>query len=199
MKTAVKSLPPSNLSLAEVVKYGTNKQRTDFEIDLAYAQKKEQSEKEKRSKNLVIFGLKNSEKSEPLEKAKEDEDEIIKLLSVVDEGKRSKIRRTIRLRSNISNRPAPILIEFESVDEARRVLKNAKKLKGANEYRGVFIAEDQTFAERAAYKRLATVCKNLNDELSADSPFMYKIRGGEVTAIDKSTSKVYRTGRPNNQ
>lgn len=178
------------VTLAEVVKRGTEYKNDEFEVNLALANIKEKREKEKRARNIIIFGLNRVEG-----KNNDDEQayELVDTLTV----SRDQVERVTRLISkssnNLSTRPPPFLIEFKSPSDRDIALKSTRNLKGIEKYNAVKVAHDLTPNERAGIKREQTICNELNKDLADDSPFLWRVRGGERIKIDKNTKRIYKT------
>ena len=183
----------AKVTMAEVVKRGCEYKNDEFEVNLALANNKERREKEKRAKNIIIFGLKRQED------LKVDEGQALELVKIL-EASRDQVFRVTRLiskSSNVSSRPPPLLVEFNTASIRDNVLKATRNLKGLDKYNGVKIAPDLTPNERAGLKREQEVCAQLNEELSNESPFIWRVRNGERRKIDKNTKQVYKPPKEN--
>lgn len=183
----------SKVTMAEVVKRGSEYKNDEFEVNLALANNKEPREKEKRSKNIVIFGLKKE-----VDKNADDGQalELMDALSVPRE-QVARVTRLISKSSSLSSRPPPFLVEFNTSSTRDNALKATRNLKGLDKYNGVTIAHDLTPNERAGLKREQTICVELNKELPENSPFTWRVRNGERTKIDINTKRVYRPAKTN--
>lgn len=173
-------------TMAEMVSYGFEKSRTSLEVDIAYATKREMSEKEKRASNLMIFGLSCTESAEI------DRSNVHDLLATL-KCNLSEIKKIVRLRSNVRDRPPPVLVELICPDMRRRVLEATKALRGHQKYGGVSISADLTVAERLARKKILEKCRSMNSELETNSPFKYQVRHDEIKKIDIRTNTVYKS------
>lgn len=177
------------VTLAEVVKRGTEYKNNDFEVNLALANIKEKREKEKRAKNIIIFGLNR------VEGKKDDDEQAYELIDTL-KVPRVQVERVTRLISKspntLSTRPPPFLIEFKTSSDRDSALKSTRNLKGIEKYNVVKVAHDLTPNERAGLKREQAICDDLNKDLPGDSPFVWRVRGGERMKIDKNTKRIYK-------
>lgn len=177
------------VTLAEVVKRGLDHNNDDFEVNLALANNKERREKEKRARNLIIFGLNR------VESQKDDEKQAYELIDTLKVA-RDQVERVTRLNSksssNSDSRPAPFLIEFVTSSARDGALKSTRNLKGIDKYIEVRVAPDLTPNERAGIKREQAICADLNKDLPVDSPYTWRVRSGERSRIDKNTKRIYK-------
>lgn len=57
------------------------------------------------------------------------------------------------------------------------------------------MAPDLTPSERLGLKLEHNACVELNSKLPVNSPFEWRVRGGERTKIDKTTKRFYKASR----
>lgn len=183
----------AKVTMAEVVKRGSEYKNDEFEVNLALANNKERREKEKRAKNIVIFGLRQEEDK------KADDGQALELTDTLSVPREQVVRvtRLISKSSSLSSRPPPFLVEFNTSSTRDNALMATRNLKGLDKYNGVTIAHDLTPNERAGLKREQTICVELNKELPENSPFTWRVRNGERTKIDINTKRVYRPAKTN--
>lgn len=166
-------------SWANVVSNSAKK--TDNQINLLLATAKETKEQNEKEKNLVIFGIKLSNKTEINDKKADDLTELNKLLDEINFNK-NKVKRSYRLKSK-NEKPGAIIVELNNVIERNEALKAAKSLKNSNEYKSVYINPDLTESQRAQFKRLLSEKKQKN-EANVDENFYYVIRNDRVIRIN---------------
>ncbi len=105
----------------------------------------EQTEREKRKKNLIVFGLPESSKVDIEEKKNEDKSKIEKLFH--DLGALANPVHQRRFKSN-NGKPGPILVVLNEMSERNSILAKAKELRNKLDYVDVYISPDLTEAER---------------------------------------------------
>lgn len=183
----------AKVTMAEVVKRGCEYKNDEFEVNIALANNKERREKEKRAKNIVIFGLKQEEDK------KVDDGKAFELTDALSVPREQVVRvtRLVSKSPSLSSRSPPFLVEFKTSSTRDNALKATRNLKGLDKYNGVTIAHDLTPNERAGLKREQTICVELNQQLPENSPFTWRVRNGERTKIDINTKRVYRPAKTN--
>jgi hypothetical protein len=141
----------------------------------------ETKERERREKNVVIFGIKASVNSDDSLARTEDTDAIKKVFCDLDVN--VEIKNVFKLRSSNSN-PPPFVVVLKQESERNEILRKARNLRNLNNYEKVFINPDLTMAERYKAKVLRDECKLKNSTIS-DENFYYGIRNDKVIKIQK--------------
>ena len=117
--------------------------------------KSELEEKEARSENIVIFGMKESVKDEAKERVKEDETkvkELWKQLEVtMEEGETEVKFRAGKKRED--GKPQPLVVKISNMEKKERVLDGARKLKRKDGWQEVFLAPDLTPKQQVEDKK----------------------------------------------
>ncbi|ESO11202.1 hypothetical protein HELRODRAFT_183443 [Helobdella robusta] len=93
-------------------------------------------EREKRKKNIIIYGVPESSVPNPTDKRTEDEaktKEIMKMIDKVD----IKVAYSRRLRSKDTTKPGPLLVDLTDASLRNPVLLAAKKLRDVEEFKSV--------------------------------------------------------------
>lgn len=116
--------------------------------------KLESLEKEKRKKNLVIYNLQESNKTEPSQRYNEDREHIQKIFTqeLLRDGFR--VERIIRLGKKTEGNRRPTLVVMRSEEEKMDVLVNAKRMRHSTDYPKLYINKDLTVSERMKEKQL---------------------------------------------
>lgn len=149
-------------------------------------------EREPRSKNIVIRGIK------PLENDQQDKDAVNKFFEAVSEEKVTvkKVQRLFKAKNDMRNKSEPtssILVCFDNRDEQQKALKAARQHSNPS-YEGVFAHEDRTKAQLLEYSTCAKQAKIKNDELEKeellDKPFRWVVRGNRIRCIDAVKSRA---------
>jgi hypothetical protein len=141
---------------------------------------------EKKKRNIIIFGLKESENGNTNEQGKFDRDNVTKLLD--DINVRARITSTYRV-GNSSRRP--LIVRFQSADERNIVLSQAKGLKHLTQWKNVFLAEDLTKNQYQMEKHRETMLKDEAVKRNSDighNQYFWKVIGGRS---DRRIIKVF--------
>ena len=124
-----------------------------------------------RSKNLMIFGLPESEDEEDAA-TKEEALKVFTHLEVTPT-----VTSSTRVGSKTSGRPRPVKVSLEKKEDILALLKKARLLRQAASYRTVYLSPDLTKEEREDSTRLYKTVK----QLRLDNPGRkYWVRGGSI-------------------
>ena len=115
----------------------------------------DKKESEEIANNIVIYGLKESEKEDGKERKEEDKEKVEKILRdievEVDEAMEVKWRAGKK--SDDPNKQRPLIVKMENEEKKEKVLRNARKMKGMNEWAKVFIQPDLTYRQRVEARK----------------------------------------------
>lgn len=138
----------------------------------------EQKERDRRRKNLIVFGAPVSSK-ETAEAQIADDKSFIESTFNAFKVDLKKIKSFRRFKQNpTSNRPPPILVQLENEHDRLAILKVSKDLRKIGKFSNVFINPDMTEAERVLDKKRREDRFNLNQlERSKGSNYRYMISG----------------------
>ena len=168
----------------QVIKHGTKAKKPADQMAVANATISEMNERERRRKNIIIHGVPESKKEILTDKRAEDESNIKKILNTIGKSEIAPVYSR-RLKSKDTNKPGPILVEFEDAAIRNPILLAAKKLREVEEYKTVYISPDLTETERALDYELRRQRNEANSKLEANSPFRYGIRGNQIIRFKK--------------
>ena len=112
--------------------------------------KEELIERDERSDNLVIYGLKESEEEEAEERKKEDEEMVKKVAKqtgvTVEENDVEVKFRAGKKRED--GKPRPLIIRMKDPEKREKILDGANKLGKKDEWKKVYVAPDMTAKQR---------------------------------------------------
>lgn len=155
------------------------------QLRVANATISELNERKKRRKNVIIYGIPESDKNILAEKKAEDEQKIKEVLQFIEKSDVKPVY-TRRLKSKDQSKPGPIIVELSNDSERNPLLLAAKKLRSSERYEKIYISPDLTEAQRKEEYDLRQLRNELNSKLDADSPFRYGIRGDRCKPIPKN-------------
>ena len=168
----------------EIVTKGIQKKKPSEQLIVANATINEMNERERRKKNIIVYGVPESTNSVLTEKKAEDQQKINEILLTIDKSDVHPVYIR-RLKSKDTSKPGPILVELSDLSIRNPVLLAAKKLRSSNIHRSVYISPDLTEAEKQMDFILRKERNKLNSELSPESPFRNGIRGNQVQRFKK--------------
>ena len=165
LKEEIKKLKASNLVSTNSTQapwskilFDSNRKQPEAVVNIISAAKIELKENEKRSKNVIIFGLAKSAETDDLNLVKD-------LINNIDS--RTDIKSFFRFKQpGDTNKIPPILVECKSEIDRFNLLKSARNLDKSGKYKNVYLNPDMTLLEREYSSKLAKDRKELNDKRS---------------------------------
>ena len=130
------------------------------------------SDKEDRTRNVVIYGLEESNE-ESLE------EEVANVLKQIEE--KPVIRDCCRVGIRKPDSKRPIKFTLRSSDMVNQILRKAKILRTKEGYNSIYISPDRTVEERRAYKKLL---EELHSKRITDSSKVHYIKNNKIVSAD---------------
>ena len=126
-------------------------------------------EKEERSNNMVIYGLKESEKTDSKERVKEDEEKVLQIMESMEmEVVKADVEVKFRAgKKREDGKPRPLIVRFKEEEKKERALNDARKLARKDEWKRVFLAPDLTPKQREEDRRKEEERKKEAEEKTA--------------------------------
>jgi len=148
----------------------------------------EASERERRKKNVVIFGLPESKNEKAEEKRKDDEKFVRQILTKLEVND-VQVNKIIRYKKKSEKMIAPIVIvELENEKQRNAVLYASKKLRNIESCEKLYLNADLTPLQRAGFNDL----KRQRDELNKnekDKNVRHAIRGNNLVKFKVSPTQ----------
>ena len=156
--------------------------KSQSQIDIINTVSNENKEIERRQKNVIIFGIKESKKTDVAEKKRDDENEIELLLNEAHMDK-SVVSRSFRLKPK--KIISPIIVELNYKEVRNNFIK-----KSYRKFEHIYVNPDLTEAQRNLDKQLREKCRELNKPLNLKDDWdnvksYYVIRNNQVVKINK--------------
>ena len=135
------------------------------------------TDKEDRNKNVIIYGVDESENEKLLEK-------VSRVLEKIDE--KPFVRDCVRVGVKKPNQtlPRPIKFSLNNSEHVAQVLRSAKQLRTKSGFKSVYICPDRTVEERKAYKRLL---EQLRDKRKSEPDKNHVIRNNRIASFEKNS------------
>ena len=140
------------------------------------------SDKEDRSRNVIVYGV------------EELENEVLKekIETVLEEiGEKPVLRDFCRVgvKKSDAKSPRPIKFTLSNSDHVNQVLRSARQLHSKVGYRSVYICPDRTVDERRAHKKLIEL---LREKRAAEPKRTHFIRNNKVMSFEPSSDRSDR-------
>jgi len=179
----IKKKPAENLNVANwATVVSRNAKKPEEQLVVVNAAINEQKDRERRKKNVIIFGIPETGSNLPAaDKVNEDNNKVEKLLKDIDSNAKPCFIK--RLRSKNQDKPGPLLVVLSDQSERNPLLLAAKKLRNSTEYKSVYISPDLTEAERLEDYKLRKKRDELNTNREANAPFRFAIRGNGIVKL----------------
>ena len=139
------------VDMEKEIEAGMEKAVTEMTQDMA----KEMNEREERSGNIVVYGIKESEEVDAEERKRQDEAKIknmITAVGVVTKGA-DEVKFRAGKKSEENNRPRPMIVKVEDEETREKILDNAPRLAKKDGWTDVFISPDMTWKQREESKK----------------------------------------------
>ena len=146
-------------------------------------------DREKRAKNVVIYGVPESKQEKKEEEDKSKVENIFKEIEVNS----SNIKFIKRLKSREETKPGPILVGLNDTSERNPVLVAARKLRNKSEMKNIYVSPDMTEAQRLEDYQLRKKRNELNNGRKDNEPFRYAIRGSTIVKFAVKTTAAATT------
>ena len=138
------------------------------EAKLVVAASNETHEQEKRKRNVIIFGLPESEQSDASRRSEPDMNLAKEVFSKVNapDGSVLRVHRLKKPSSDVA-RPGPLVVEVrapsvEEMDARTVAIKNSKELQKHTNFKNVYIRPDLTMAQRERRRELIAARDEMN-------------------------------------
>ena len=134
---------------------------------------KSATEREDRSRNVVMYGVEET----PDEVLSEKTTEIF-----IEIGEKPAVKDCCRIGLRRGKAPRPVKICLNSPDIVQQVLRKARLLRTKEGYRAVYICPDRTVEERMAYKKLLDELKTKRE---AEPDKFFSIKNSKVVSVSE--------------
>ena len=109
----------------------------------------ERKEMEEKANNLVLYGLKESEKEDAKDRKEEDYEKVRKMAEEIGVEVEGKMEVKFRAGKKVENGKArPLIVRFEKDETREQLLTHARRLARKDEWRNVFVSPDLTWKQR---------------------------------------------------
>jgi hypothetical protein len=155
----------------------------------------EAKDRERRKKNVLVFGLNESTQVIEVEKQVDDKKRVENIIRQT--GASATVTFIKRFKSK-TERPGPVLVGLSEAADRNPLLLKAKNLRNIEEFKNIYIAPDLTDAERMEDRNLRKRRDELNQQRAKGEPFRYAIRGNQIVKFRMQQSESSGS-IPNNQ
>ena len=145
--------------------------------NLAEENLRELQDRENRKNNLIFYNITESPKAEAEQRINDDMEQIRATLDKLSI--KVPLQKPIRL--GTGNKPRPLRVTVTNYEDARLILKEARKLENINGCEKIFINRDMTPLERGNMRKLTERKKELNQKAKeTKSGEVYIIKANKV-------------------
>lgn len=134
-------------------------------------------ERQKRKKNVIIYGLNESEAMNVVERVEQDYQGVCTIFQYIDvdvslKDDRARVFRLGKFDPS-SDRPRPLKISLDNWEDALKVLRKSKQLRSADNFSHLTIASDKTPRQSAYFRKIkAEVEKRKSDGENVELKFV---------------------------
>jgi hypothetical protein len=161
------------------------KKSSDSHLKLLNVVSDENKQRNKKEKNVIVFGLTESKKVNITDKKDDDMNEIKQICEILEV--ENEVEAIFRINSKDQGKPKPLVMVLKDKEARNKILQAAKKLKGSDDYKSVFLGPDLTEAQRLKYKELVALRNRKNEEMAPEEKTkkIYCIRDNAVVLLNK--------------
>ena len=129
----------------------------------------ERKEREERSANVVVYGMKESEEEEAEKRKEDDTGGFLKMATEIGVDIKGGVEVKFRAgRKREDGKPRPMIVKLEDEETRQNLLMNARRLARKDEWKTVFVSPDLTWQQREEArkeeKRLREEAETKNEE-----------------------------------
>ena len=162
------------------IKTATEKRKIEEVIDISLRDyENEEKERQNRRKNIIVFGLPESEKTIPEECKEDDVKKMVGLCKNICKIKfnENDISKIIRLGKVTEDKERPLLITISEEIKKREIFRNLNKIRDAGSpFNKVTITHDMTKKQKEELKIKIETAKEMEQKDNSDK-YMYCVRG----------------------
>ena len=162
----------------------------------------DQKEKEEKKNNMILFGLEEGSHKEEDKNTDEDVGKVKEVFNTVNpeasliDLDKSKIKRIGSRRVAEVGKPTPpprpVKIVFDTQEKKMDILRNAKKLKDSEKFKGIGLSHDKTKKEQEDYRKLKLKLVEKNKESGSGND--YQIFRGNIV-LKTEVQNILRKGK----
>ena len=162
------------------------KKNSEVRMNIINVVADENKERNKKEKNIIVFGLEESKKDTITEKKEEDISRVNKICEALSL-ENADLEAVFRLNAKDKNKPKPLVMVLKNKETRNKFLYASKSLKSSDDYKSVFLCPDLTESQRLKYKELVKIRNEKNEKLSEEekSNKIWCIRDNEVVLLKK--------------
>ena len=116
----------------------------------------EMKEREDKKENIVIYGLKESEEEDGKKRKDDDAKKVYEMVAEIDVGFKDEIKGSYRAGAKGQGegaRPRPLIVTIEDDETREKILANARRLAGKDQWGTVYVARDLTWRQREEVRK----------------------------------------------
>ena len=123
---------------------------------------REMKEIEEKANNLVVYGLKESEKEDAKDRKEEDDNKVKEMVEEIGVEAKGRVEVKFRAGKKVEGgKPRPVIVRVEDEEMREQLLTHARRLAKKDDWRNVFVSPDLTWRQREEArkeeKKLASV------------------------------------------
>lgn len=153
---------------------------------------KENTEKEIKSRNVIMYGLVNTDNTNPSTSTSAGSSSDLSMVQNVLNFLKiniNAIKSVSRLPSTDPTRTPPVVVRLMNADTRNQILVNSKHLRNSNNFTNVFIKPDLKRAEREYEKNLINDKNNRNKKAEEDGiPTRWAVRDLKLVKFDNNNN-----------
>ena len=149
METKNRQVDESVQKIEGEVVAGMAKAKEEVKDEMKGEMREEMKEREEKKENIVVYGLGESEEEDGKKRKEDDLKAVYTMVEAIDVDFRGEIKGSYRAGAKVpGGRPRPLIVTVEDEETREKILANARRMAGKEEWKRVYVAQDLTWRQR---------------------------------------------------
>ena len=153
------------VGMEKEMEVGMERAKKEFKEEM----ESERKDREARSENVVVYGMKESESEDAEVRKGDDKNKMLELAREIGVEVRGEVEVKFRAgKKKEDGKPRPMIVRVEDEETRQKILANARRLARKEEWKSVFVSPDLTWKQREEAReeerRLRTEAENKTEE-----------------------------------
>ena len=119
-------------------------------------------EREEKKENIVVYGLEESVEEDGKKRKEDDRKAVYAMVDAIDVEFKGEMKGSYRAGPKVQgDRPRPLIVTIEDDETREKILANARRMAGKDQWKWVYVARDLTWKQREELRKEE---KKLKDE-----------------------------------
>ena len=131
--------------------------------------REEMQKREENRENIVVYGLKEPEEDDGIKRKDEDVAMVMRMATEIGVEFKGEVKSIYRAGKKDGDRPRPLVVKVEDDETRERILANAKRMAGKDDWKRVFVSHDWTWRQREEMRKEEAKLKEEADKRNREN------------------------------